>query len=120
MVMKKVLVIDDEFEILHALQMILEDEQYEVLTGNDGKAGVDLLSQSKPDLVITDIMMPRLSGYEVVKFMKENEELQNIPVVLMSAANPQVKQSKYNWDYFLRKPFDIDELINITQKLIGS
>jgi CheY-like chemotaxis protein len=116
---KTILVVDDELEIAHAVKSVLEDEGYKILIAADGAEALTSLAQAKPDLILMDVMMPRLSGYEVLKKLHEDNELKNRPVILMSCVNPHVKQSDFKWQHFLKKPFSIEDLTNAVKHLLG-
>jgi CheY-like chemotaxis protein len=127
--MKTLLVADDEFDLARTLQAILEDEGYRVETyGNgrdvlerlrrDGRQGA-VATNAAPQLVLLDVMMPALSGLEVLRILKSDKPLERIPIVLMSAVVPKVKQDDYRWDGFLRKPFTIEALLHTVTGLLG-
>ena len=118
---KTVLIVDDELEIMHAVQAILEDEGFNVLTAADGLEALALLDQQRPDVILMDVMMPRLSGYEVLRLIREQKAAAaSAPVILMSCVNPHVKQSDFGWQYFLKKPFAIEDLVAAIRRLAGS
>lgn len=81
---KKILVADDEPEIVDIVKRMLEDE-YEVITAYDGKEALEKAKKEKPDLILLDILMPKLDGWETLKKLKEDEELKNIPVSMLTA-----------------------------------
>ncbi len=116
--MKKfILVVDDEYEVAMALATILEDEGYEVGLANDGQEAKVMLEKKRPDLILSDVMMPRLNGIQLVSFIKGNPEKKDIPIVLMSAA--PMKEGTQS-DGFLKKPFNIDLLMNEVMKFTKS
>ncbi|RLF52979.1 MAG: two-component system response regulator [Thermoplasmata archaeon] len=81
---KKILVADDEPEIVDIVKRMLEDE-YEVITAYDGEEALEKAKKEKPDLILLDILMPKLDGWETLKKLKEDEELKNIPVSMLTA-----------------------------------
>ncbi|MBU4478575.1 MAG: response regulator [Candidatus Omnitrophica bacterium] len=85
MINKKILIIDDEPELVKAVEIRLKANGYEVEGAYDGKAGIDKAEKFKPDLVLLDIMMPGMDGQEVLKKLKENPETKTIPVIMLSA-----------------------------------
>jgi CheY-like chemotaxis protein len=116
--MKKfILVVDDEYEVGQALATILEDEGFEVDVANDGQEAKLMLEKKRPDLILSDVMMPRMNGIQLVSFLKENPEKKNIPIVLMSAA--PIKENTQS-DGFLKKPFNIDVLMSEVMKFTKS
>jgi CheY-like chemotaxis protein len=117
--MKTVLVVDDEFDLTGTLRAILRGAGYRAETCADGKEALDCLGSVKPDLVLMDVMMPRVSGLEVLKRMRQTPEWADVPVVLMSVMPPAVKRSDYGWQAFLRKPFTLKELVKTVKELAG-
>ncbi len=117
--MKTVLVVDDEFDLTDTLRAILEGEGYRAETCFNGREALERLESAKPDLILMDLMMPALSGLEVLRTLREMPGMSNVPVVLMSAVAPCVKQEDYRWQGFLRKPFSLSALIATVERLIG-
>ena len=109
--MKRILVVDDEPDILDLLVEILEGEGYETLAAQDGLAALTSLSDATVDLVITDGMMPRLGGVELIRSMRGRPEFRDIPVILMSAAH-HPGHDGLDRTLFLPKPFDLVEFLN--------
>ncbi len=109
-----VLVVDDERYIVDLLTDLLQDEGYEVLRASDGEAALEMLSHHRPDLVVADVMMPRIDGMRLLTIIREH--YRNLPVILMSAAvTPQSIEVT-----FLRKPFDIDVLLDLIERKIAA
>ena len=81
----KILVVDDEVYILHILDFSLGAEGFEVITANNGELAIEKAKQEKPNLIVLDIMMPVLDGYETCRRLKREPETKNIPVVLLTA-----------------------------------
>jgi CheY-like chemotaxis protein len=117
--MKTILVADDEFDMTSTLRAILEGEGYRVETCIDGRAALEQVRASRPDLVLMDVMMPLISGFEVLHAMRQTPGLDAVPVVLMSSIPPGVRREDYRWQAFLRKPFGLDVLTKTVEKLIG-
>jgi CheY-like chemotaxis protein len=117
--MTTVLVVDDEYAIAATLQEFLEDEGFTVLTARNGQAALDQMSQKRPDLLLMDVMMPILDGVETVRRMRENNDLKDLPVILMSAAprrslDPSIDSMAAA---FFRKPPDLQRLLDTISKL---
>jgi CheY-like chemotaxis protein len=117
--MKCILVVDDEFDLVGTLRSILEGEGYGTESCSNGRAALDRLAVRRPDLLLMDVMLPFVSGLEVLRKMKETPGLDGIPVVLMSAVPPGVKQRDYRWDAFLRKPFGLEDLLRTVSEFVG-
>lgn len=109
-----VLVVDDERSIVELVAALLKDEGYRVSCAYDGAEADAAIEQLRPDLVITDIMMPRLDGLTWLKRMRERGE--TTPVLLMSAAVGRLPSDGVS---FIRKPFDIEDLLSHVERLIS-
>ena len=114
--MRTVLVIDDEFGTVEVLVAALEDAGYRVLTAANGRRALERLEENKPDLVISDFMMPLMDGAALVTAMRTNPSFRDIPVIMMSAA-PEAALRKHldGYEAFLRKPFRIPALLEIVR-----
>lgn len=117
--MKRILIVEDEFEIRDILKMFLEDEGYEIVIAKDGNEGFEVIMKNKTDLIISDIMMPGLSGIELLNKVKSTPEILDIPFILMSAAAiPLEKIGVKKHSAFIKKPFDIDVLLPLIGELL--
>jgi CheY-like chemotaxis protein len=119
---KRILICDDDPVILRLLQVNLELEGYEVLSAHNGEEALELASAEHPDLVILDIMMPKLNGYETCERLKASEDTKEIPVMFVSAKAQQSdieKGKSYGVADYLTKPFDPTDLIEIVERLVG-
>jgi len=118
----RILVVDDEIYIVHILDFSLGMEGYEVLTALDGEQALERLKSDKPDLIVLDIMMPKLDGYEVCKTIKANAATQNIPVILLSAKGRNADQKMgfdVGADDYITKPFSPRKLVERINQLLG-
>lgn len=82
--MKKILFVEDEAALQKSFGETLEQEGYEIIKALDGKKGLKLAKEEKPDLILLDLILPRLSGFEVLEKLKDNEELKSIPVIILT------------------------------------
>jgi two-component system alkaline phosphatase synthesis response regulator PhoP len=118
----KILVVDDEVYILHILDFSLGAEGFEVISANNGELGVEKAKLEKPDLIVLDIMMPVLDGYETCRRLKREPETKDIPVVLLTAKGRDVdKRLGFEVgaiDYII-KPFSPSRLIERIEEIIG-
>jgi DNA-binding response OmpR family regulator len=108
----RVLVVDDEKLNVEMLEGILS-EKYEVVTAHDGNEALLKVEKANPDLIILDIMMPGMDGYEVCRMLKHNKKTLHIPVVMVTALTEKtdkIKAIEAGADDFLSKPVDVDEL----------
>ncbi len=109
---KKVLVVDDDPFIRTLLVAWLQDAGYGVVTANDGQQAIDLVRRERPDVLLLDLMMPKLDGYAVARWLRLQEETRGLPIIVLSAdvRAPQ-KLTGVRVDGFLSKPFDLDEVL---------
>ncbi len=120
--MKKILVVDDEPDVLKVVSFRLEKAGYEVLAASNGKIALDLILENKPDLILLDLQMPVMDGYEVCRSIKGDDELKKIPIILLTAKSASIvvdMVNKLEADGYLVKPFDPDELLKEVRKFIG-
>jgi two-component system, OmpR family, alkaline phosphatase synthesis response regulator PhoP len=118
----KILVVDDEIYIVHILDFSLGMEGYEVITALDGEQALERLQVERPDLIVLDIMMPKLDGYEVCKAIKSNPDTRHIPVILLSAKGRNVDQKMgfdVGADDYITKPFSPRKLVERINQLLG-
>ena len=119
---KTILICDDDPVILRLLQVNLELEGYTVLLAHDGAEAVETATQESPDLVILDIMMPRMDGYQACEAIKAADGTSDIPVVFLSAKAQQsdIERGKsFGVSEYLTKPFDPNELLDVVERLVG-
>jgi DNA-binding response OmpR family regulator len=118
----KILVVDDEIYIVHILDFSLGMEGYEVLTALDGEQAIEKARAEHPDLIVLDIMMPKLDGYETCKVLKAGDDTKNIPVILLSAKGRNVDQKigfEVGADDYITKPFSPRKLVERINALLG-
>jgi len=110
--MKRILVVEDDTAILRGLKDNLEYEHYEVITATDGEQGYNLVKEKKPDLVILDLMLPRMSGYEICR--KVRGEGLTVPIVMLTARGEEADRVlglNLGADDYVTKPFSVPELL---------
>lgn len=115
--MKKVLVVDDELAVADTLSGLLGEEGYEVRTAENGKEALGLMDSDCPDVVVSDVMMPVMDGRELVRRIREDTRFDGIKIVLMSAATGLFGHEPAGEDAFLRKPFSIDDMLDVLRRL---
>ncbi len=118
----KILVVDDEIYIVHILDFSLGMEGYEVVTALDGEQALQKVKTEKPSLVVLDIMMPKLDGYETCKILKSDPATRNIPVILLSAKGRNVDQKmgyQVGADDYITKPFSPRKLVERINMILG-
>lgn len=119
----KILVIDDEPEITDIIKAFLGNAGYEVMIENSSVMGVEKAKSFKPELILLDIMMPFMDGYEVCSTLKKDPELAGIPVLFLTGkdANDDAGQSfKSGADLFIKKPFSCERLLEMVRMVLIS
>jgi len=117
----KILIADDNHQNCELLDAYLLDEGYEIFMAHDGKETLDKVAEIEPDLILLDIMMPKLSGYEVCTQLKRNEETKDIPILIVTALNEMgdiEKSVQAGCDDFLTKPVNRIELTTRVRSLL--
>ena len=112
---KKILLVDDDPVILRLLASRLKNSGYGVVSASDGESGLKKAIAKKPDLVLLDIIMPGLNGFEVCKRLKENDKTKDIPVIMLTALageNDLSKSLEEGADCFITKPFRAVDLLH--------
>ena len=112
---KKILVVDDEDDILHFLELVLREKGYDVVTAGGGHEALTQAQIERPDLVLLDIMMPQMDGWEVLKLLRVDEETAHIPVAMLSArteAKDRVQGLQEGAVDYICKPFALQELLD--------
>ncbi len=122
MVGKTILVVDDEPFIVETVKFSLEQAGFECLVAYDGVQAIEKARNEEPDLILLDIVLPKLDGYKVCQVLKHDERYRHIPIIMLTARN-QEKEKKIAMvmgaDEFITKPFDSDELIESITRHLG-
>ncbi len=119
---KRLLVVDDEHDMLLAIKLRLEKCGYEVHTATDGIEGLNLARRLKPDLIILDIMLPKMNGYKVSRFLKFDEEYKHIPVIMLTALAGERDRTtgiETGANAYITKPFETQELVDTVRRFLG-
>lgn len=119
--MQKILVVDDEPDIRKYLSLRLKSRNFEVVTARDGVDALEVAAKERPDLVLLDIKMPRLSGYEVLRHLREDPDLTHVPVIFVTAhADPKLQEQPQDVqaDDFILKPFDMEDMMEKIRRLL--
>jgi len=119
---KKVLIVDDEINIVTALEFLLQKNGYEVMVAQNGDEALQRVESFAPDLVLLDVMMPRISGYEVCRRMRERAEWKHIKIIMLSAKGREAEVSKgvsLGADLYVTKPFSNNELVGKIGELLA-
>lgn len=118
---KRILIADDEEDVVTTLQFTLEKEGYQCLTAYDGKEALDKAKTENPDLIVLDIMMPKMNGYEVSRLLKFDARFKHIPIVMLTART-QAKDKEIGRDtgadVYITKPFEMDDLVSTVHNIL--
>lgn len=111
---KKILVVDDERHLVQIIKFNLEKKGFSVLTAYDGEEAVKKINEEEIDLLILDIMLPRISGFEICKRVRENARTRNLPIIILTAKGQEFDRNKairLGADFYVTKPFSPKALI---------
>lgn len=120
---RKVLVIDDEPAMHHLVQIILEVEGFEIVGMGNQTEAAEAVTSGKPDLIILDIMMPEVDGFEILRMLKGDEETRDIPVIVLTVRNMEedVRKAKsLGADIYMTKPFQPSELVDAVHAALAA
>ena len=106
-----ILLVDDDPAMRRLPSVLLKREGFEILEASDGTEALEILKTETPDLILLDIMMPDMDGFEVCEAIRENPRTADIPVIMLSAVSDQVRDSTIRVDDYLTKPFKPQELV---------
>jgi CheY-like chemotaxis protein len=128
MASKKVLIVDDDPDIRDVLTLILESQEYQVTTARDGIECIDKLRKGKPDIMILDLLMPRMDGFAVYKELQDAKwaEYKDMPILILTSVREESSRRRYELetgqklsvDYYIEKPVSPEVLIDTVEKLI--
>jgi len=121
--MKKILFIEDEETLQKTLGEVLKQEGYEIIPALDGKAGLNLLKSEKPDLILLDLVMPKMDGFEVLKRLKADEETKDIPVIVLTNLEGIGDVGKAielgATTYLVKAQYSLEEVVEKVKKALG-
>ena len=115
MAKKTILVVDDEKDLLDLIEYNLKKEGFKVLKAENGKEGIDVAKEHKPNLVLLDIMMPKMDGLEAVEIMRKDDDLKRIPIIFLTARsdeNTEIEGLNKGGDDFITKPISTTKLVS--------
>ncbi|SDN07969.1 response regulator transcription factor [Vreelandella arcis] len=121
--MAKVLVVDDEPNILISLEFLMEQAGFDVLTAEDGEQALAHVQQAKPDLILLDISLPGISGFDVLEQLRQDSTTATLPIIMLTAHGREVEREKgmaLGADDYITKPFSTQALVEkVNALLIG-
>ena len=119
--MKKILIVDDERDIVETLSFMLKAKGYEVNVANDGEDGLKLAKEIMPDLIILDVMMPKINGYKIARLLKYDNKYKHIPIVMVTARGQDTDKligEETGVDEYITKPFEFEEVLDAVNKYL--
>jgi len=118
--MKKLIIIEDEETLLNLLDKKLNKEGYSVDIARDGEEGLEKIRNNRPDLILLDIVMPKMGGFEVMEILKKDEELNTIPIIIISNSGQPVELDRAKElgvvDWLIKTDFDPQEVVDKVKK----
>ncbi len=120
--MARILIVDDEPNIVLALELLMKREGYEILTVDDGQKVFEVVREFNPDLILLDIMMPKMDGYEVCQRIRADASLKDISIIMLTAKGREVEKEKglaLGADYYITKPFSTREVIMKVKEVLA-
>lgn len=119
---QRILFVDDERDIVECARAYFENAGYEFVAAYDGLQALQAVSEHRPDLVVLDINMPRLNGWDTLRILQEDEATVDLPVLLLTA-NTQDRDKAKGWElgctWYHTKPFDFDDLLMVIARILG-
>jgi len=117
---KTILIADDDQAVLDILDDLFSAEGYQTLRAGHGAEARAILESTRPDLIVTDLVMPVLNGLDLCRAVLANPVTQTIPLVLISGHDSALQSVDFPYASVVRKPFDLDEILNVVVALIGA
>ena len=122
MMAAKILIVDDEQSIVRLVEVTLSKKGYDTITATDGREALAKVDSDHPDLVIMDVMMPHIDGFEAIKILKEKEATRDIPVIMLTAKRHDadlIHGLEAGAVSYLTKPFAPNELVTIVERILA-
>lgn len=121
MTKKKILVVDDELDVQSIISFRLEINGYDVSVASDGQDGLDKIKEGKPNLVLLDLMLPKINGFEICRMIKFDDKFKDLPIIILSALDKEDDRKKAmdaGADAYFLKPFDLESLLGKISSLL--
>ena len=119
--MHRILIVDDEPNIVLALELLMKKEGYEVHTVDDGERAVQAAKELRPDLILLDIMMPKMDGYEVCQRIRSDALLKDVSIIMLTAKGREVEREKglaLGADHYITKPFSTRQVVMKVKEIL--
>jgi len=119
--MKKILIVDDEQDIVESLKFVLETNDYTCYTADNGEDGLRLAKELTPDLIILDVMMPKMNGYKISRLLKYDAKYKDIPILMVTARSQEEDKAigeETGADEYITKPFELGEVVKKVEQYL--
>ena len=119
--MKKILIVDDEQDIVESLKFVLEASHFTCYCAYNGEDGLRLAKEIIPDLIILDVMMPKINGYKISRLLKYDAKYKNIPILMVTARSQEEDKligEETGADEYITKPFELDEVVKKVEEYL--
>jgi len=119
--MTKILIVDDEKDIVETLSFMLKASGFEIFSAYDGEEGLKLAKEASPDLIILDVMMPKINGYKICRLLKYDAKYKNIPIIMVTARSQDTDKligEETGADEYITKPFEFNDLLEVINKYV--
>ena len=120
--MKKILIVDDEKDIVETLSFMLKAKGFECICAYDGEIGLSMAKNETPDLVILDVMMPKINGYKICRLLKFDNKYKDIPIIMITARSQdedKIIGEETGADEYITKPFEFSEVLEKINKYLN-
>lgn len=114
--------VDDDLELTRLVSGALEEEGWRVVVSNDGESGLEMILVEQPDMVILDVMMPGLTGWEICKYLRSKPDWKGTPILMLTGIGERMNALTaplYGADAYLDKPFDLDDVVETVRQLLA-
>ena len=119
---KKILIVDDEQDIVETLKFILEAHGYNCFCAYNGEDGLNKAKEIMPDLIILDVMMPKINGYKISRLLKYDNKYKNIPIIMVTARSQEQDKligEETGVNEYLTKPFELDQIVKKVEEYLN-
>ena len=119
--MKKILIVDDEQDIVESLKFVLENCNYTCYCAYNGEDGLRLAKELVPDLIILDVMMPKINGFKISRLLKYDAKYKNIPILMVTARTQEEDKligEETGADEYITKPFELEEVVKKVEQYL--
>lgn len=120
--MKKILIVDDEQDIVESLKFVLETSNFICYTADNGEDGLRMAKEIVPDLIILDVMMPKINGYKISRLLKYDAKYKNIPILMVTARSQDEDKmigEETGADEYITKPFELEDVVKKVEQYLS-